>query len=99
VIGDQDTKPTGKDKTSLLVSVKNRVGALTGLIAPLATKKIDLTKIESRPSRKRAWDYVFFIDLIGHVDDPDLVEALDQIAENCSELKLLGSYPQGDVES
>jgi chorismate mutase/prephenate dehydratase len=99
VIGDQDTKPTGKDKTSLLVSVKNRVGALEGLIAPLATKKIDLTKIESRPSRKRAWDYVFFIDLIGHVDDPDLAEALDQIAENCSELKLLGSYPQGDVES
>ncbi|MDP7639058.1 MAG: prephenate dehydratase [Candidatus Hydrogenedentes bacterium] len=98
VIANQDTKPTGKDKTSLLVSVKNRVGALEGLIAPLADKKIDMTRIESRPSRKKAWDYVFFIDIIGHEKDPDIGKALDEIAENCSELKVLGSYPQGDVE-
>lgn len=99
VIGDHVTKSTGKDKTSLMISVKNKVGALQGLIEPLSRGKIDLTRIESRPSRKRAWDYVFFVDLIGHVDDPIIKQALDEIADNCQELKILGSYPMGDLES
>ncbi len=99
VIGNQQAKATGKDKTSLMISVKNRVGALQGLIDPLSKAKLDLTRIESRPSRKRAWDYVFFIDLIGHIDDPNVKTAIDEIAENCQELKVLGSYPIGDVES
>ncbi len=99
VIGRQAAKPTGKDKTSLLISVKNQPGALHGLIVPLAKAGIDLTKIESRPSRKKAWNYVFFIDLMGHVDDPIVKQALDEMTANCSEFKVLGSYPQGDVES
>ena len=65
---------------------------------PLAEVGVDLTKIESRPSRKKAWDYVFFIDLVGHVEDANIKKALEKIAEHCTELKILGSYPQGDVE-
>ena len=97
-IGDQKVKPSGDDKTSLLVSVSNRPGALHGLLVPLAEAGIDLTKIESRPSRKKAWEYVFFMDLVGHQDDPDMKKALEKVSGHCLELKILGSYPKGDVE-
>ena len=97
-IGNQDTKPTGKDKTSLLITVSNKPGALYSLLLPFSNLGIDLTKIESRPSRKKPWDYVFFVDFIGHVDDPNVIEALKSIADYCTEMHVLGSYPQGDVE-
>lgn len=97
-IGRQKVKPTGKDKTSLLISIRNKPGALHSLLLPLMDAGIDLTKIESRPSQKKAWDYVFFVDLVGHVDDPKIAETLDAIADYCTELRVLGSYPQGDVE-
>lgn len=97
-IGRQLVRPTGNDKTSLLISIRNLPGALHGLLMPLAEVGVDLTKIESRPSRKKAWDYVFFIDLVGHVEDSNIKSALEKIAEHCTELKILGSYPQGDVE-
>lgn len=99
VIGRQKAKRTGKDKTSLMISIRNRPGALKGLILPFADSNLDLTRIESRPSRKKAWDYMFFIDFIGHVDDPPVQKVLEQVAEYCVELKVLGSYAQGDVES
>ncbi len=98
-IGRQLVKPTGKDKTSLLISIRNTPGALHDLLMPLAEEGVDLTKIESRPSRKKAWDYVFFIDLVGHAEDRKIEKALEKIADHCTELKILGSYPQGDVES
>lgn len=98
VMGDQKAQPTGKDKTSLMLTVRNRPGALSGLIVPFAEANIDLTRIESRPSRKKAWDYVFFMDLVGHADDENVAKALEAISEHCSEMKVLGSYPQGDVE-
>lgn len=97
-IGSQIVKPTGKDKTSLLITVSNKPGALHNLLLPFAEHKIDLTKIESRPSRKKAWDYVFFIDIIGHAEDENVAAALSAIADHCTELHVLGSYPQGDVE-
>lgn len=97
-IGSQKVGATGKDKTSLLITVSNRSGALHELLLPFADGGIDLTKIESRPSRKKAWDYVFFVDLIGHVDDPNVEKALKEISKHCTELHVLGSYPQGDVE-
>ena len=93
-IGQQEVKPTGRDKTSLLISIRNRTGALQGLLLPLSRAGIDMTKIESRPSRKKAWDYVFFIDLMGHVEDPTVKQALEEIAEHCTEMKVLGSYPR-----
>ncbi len=98
-IGNQTVAPTGKDKTSLLISIRNKPGTLQNIILPLAEAGIDLTKIESRPSRKRAWDYAFFIDLIGHIEEPKLRDAVEHISEFCTECRVLGSYPQGDVES
>jgi len=98
VISHQIAKPSGKDKTSVLIAVKDRPGALFNLLLPFAEAKVNLTRIESRPSRKKAWEYVFFIDMIGHVDDPDVKKALDQVAEKANELKVLGSFPQGRVE-
>ena len=97
-IGSQDVKSTGKDKTSLVINVSNKPGALHSLLLPFSELGIDLTKIESRPSRKKAWDYVFFIDLIGHADDENVKRVLERISDHCTELHVLGSYPQGDVE-
>ena len=98
VVGRQAVKPTGNDKTSLLLSIRDRPGALHGLLQPLFDSKINLTRIESRPSRKKAWEYVFFVDLLGHIDEPEIKQALESISEHCVEMKVLGSYPRGDVE-
>ncbi len=93
VIGENDAAPTGKDKTSILFSIKDRVGALYSMLAPFYRNKINLTKIESRPSKKKAWDYYFFVDFEGHRQDPPVKKALEQLEEMCKYLKILGSYP------
>lgn len=98
IIGYQKSKPTGKDKTSILISIKDRPGALHGLLRPFDEAGVNLTRIESRPSRKKAWEYVFFIDMIGHVDDAAIAAVLERVSEFCLELRVLGSYPQGEVE-
>ena len=97
-IGSQKVKATGHDKTSLLITVSNKTGALHNLLLPFSKAGIDLTKIESRPSRKKAWDYVFFVDIVGHMDEPKVSQALAEISAYCTELHVLGSYPQGDIE-
>ncbi|MFO7974255.1 MAG: prephenate dehydratase [Candidatus Hydrogenedentota bacterium] len=97
VIGRQLAKPTGNDKTSILCSIKDRPGALYDMLTPLRERKINLTRIESRPSRRKAWDYVFFIDLIGHCDDRVVKEALQDLSHYSTELKILGSFPTGDL--
>ncbi len=97
VIGRQMAKPTGQDKTAVLLSIKDRPGALYELLLPFSKYGVNLTRIESRPSRKKAWDYVFFIDMTGHVDLPPVKHALEAVAEQCKELKILGSFPQGDT--
>ncbi|MCC6152324.1 MAG: prephenate dehydratase [Candidatus Hydrogenedentes bacterium] len=98
VIGRHMAKPTGKDKTAILCAIMDHPGALYELLTPLAQAGINLTRIESRPSRKRAWEYVFFIDMLGHCDDPALKAALEAVAKQCKELKVLGSFPQGELE-
>jgi len=98
VIGRQVPKPTGNDKTSILISIKDRPGALYALLLPFSEAKVNLTRIESRPSRKKAWEYVFFVDLIGHEEDPPVKAAIERVAQHCVELKVLGSFPQGDIE-
>ena len=98
VIGHQFSKPTGKDKTSILISIKDRPGALYSLLLPFQHFNVNLTRIESRPSRRKAWEYVFFIDLVGHIDDPNIKHVLEEVGEHCVELRVLGSYPQGEVE-
>jgi len=98
VIGHQMARPTGKDKTAVLMSIKDRPGALYHLLLPFSEAQINLTRIESRPSRKKAWEYVFFVDFIGHIDDPKTKAALERVAELCNDVKVLGSFPQGDIE-
>ena len=79
VIGNLETKPSGNDKTSLLVSGKNQPGSLSKLLAPLARNKINMTRIESRPSRQSVWEYVFFVDIDGHIRDKKLRKALAEL--------------------
>ncbi len=85
---------TGNDKTSIMVSIKDKVGALYSLLKPFAKYKINLTNIESRPSKKKAWDYYFFVDFEGHVNDKKVKIALKEIEKECGSIKVLGSYPK-----
>jgi chorismate mutase/prephenate dehydratase len=94
VIGTLETAPSGNDKTSLLLSSRNRPGALQRLLAPLAKNRINMTRIESRPSRQSMWEYVFFIDIDGHAKDRKLAKALAELEKEAAFLKRLGSYPR-----
>ncbi len=98
VIARQLAKPTGNDKTSILCAINDRAGALFDLLTPLASRGISLTRIESRPSRRKAWEYVFFMDMLGHCEDSALREALEELKLRCKELKILGSFPHGELE-
>ena len=93
VIGKTDAGKTGRDRTSILFSIKDKVGALHDMLLPFKKYKINLTKIESRPSKKRAWDYYFFVDLEGHLQDVRIQKALRELESKCKFLKILGSYP------
>ncbi|MCE9625885.1 MAG: prephenate dehydratase [Deltaproteobacteria bacterium] len=95
VIGKRPTTPTGNDKTSVMFSTRDEPGVLFRLLRPLADHKINLTKIESRPLKKRAWEYIFFIDVDGHQKTPEIQEVLGQMEKECSFFQILGSYPQG----
>ena len=93
VISTMDVPQTGLDRTSLVFSIKDKVGALHAMLTPFMKHKINLTKIESRPSKKKAWDYYFFVDCEGHQSDPQVARALAQLEGMCKFLKILGSYP------
>ena len=93
VIGPRDCPPTGHDKTSLMFGVPDRAGALLTALEPFRQAGISLSKIESRPSKRKAWEYVFFVDAEGHAGDDALRAALDELRRCCSFLKILGSYP------
>lgn len=94
VIGEQSVPATGMDKTSLLLSARNRAGALYGLLTPFARLGINMTRIESRPSRHARWDYVFFVDIEGHAQDPQVAKAVAALDQEGSLIKVLGSYPR-----
>ena len=94
VVGNRTVPPTGKDKTTLIVSTQNRAGALAQLLEPLSAQGVSMTRIESRPSRRGIWDYVFFIDVEGHREDAHLQAALEDMAARAGMLKVLGSYPR-----
>ena len=93
VIAPQDVPPTGRDRTSILFSIKDKIGALHAMLSPFRRYRINLTKIESRPSKKKAWDYYFFVDFEGHRLNPRVQKALEQLEGMCKYLKILGSYP------
>lgn len=95
VIGQTLTTATGKDKTSLMLSVKDRVGALYDILQPFRQAGVNLTKIESRPTKKKAWEYIFFVDFIGHQSEKRVQAAIKGLEPQCNHLKVLGSYPYG----
>jgi chorismate mutase/prephenate dehydratase len=96
VVGRKTFRPSGKDKTTLLVSAAHTdsPGALYRLLEPLAKAAINVTRIESRPSQRRKWDYVFFLDVEGHAEDRKLAKALALLKRRASLFRVLGSYPQ-----
>jgi chorismate mutase / prephenate dehydratase len=95
VIGNKSLRASGADKTSVLVSGRcEEAGSLFRLLEPLAQHKVNMTRIESRPSRKRKWDYVFFIELDGHAEDAPLAKALAELRKRASLFRVLGSYPR-----
>lgn len=95
VIGKQETAPTGNDKTAIVFSMKDKVGALHDVLIPFKKNNINLTKIESRPSKRKAWKYYFFVDMQGHIRSKKIKQALRQLEKSCTYFKLLGSYPVG----
>ena len=98
VLRRQGGERTGKDKTSVLFIVSHAPGTLFRVLQVFYEKKINLTKIESRPNRGKSWEYVFFIDFEGHAVDPHVAQALQEVKERVLFLKLLGSYPQSSLE-
>lgn len=96
VISKDEVPATGSDKTSVMFSVKDRAGALYDMLEPFNKEKINLTKIESRPSKKKVWKYYFFLDLEGHYRDKRVKKAFSQLERRCQYFKILGSYPKSE---
>ena len=93
VLGDYSPKPTGRDKTSMILSARNRAGAVYEMLTPFATRGVSMTKFESRPSKVALWEYLFFVDIEGHRDDANVAAALAEVEKIAGYLKVLGSYP------
>jgi chorismate mutase/prephenate dehydratase len=93
VLGRQCSPPTGDDRTSIMFSVADRVGTLYRALAAFRRHRVNMSKIESRPSRRKAWEYFFFVDCAGHIEDGRLAKALRMLSEHCSYVKVLGSFP------
>jgi chorismate mutase/prephenate dehydratase len=96
VLGRQCSPPTAHDRTSLMISVTDKVGALYSALAAFRRYRINMTKIESRPSKRKAWEYFFFIDCDGHMQDRKVENAIRHLGEHCNFVKVLGSYPNAE---
>jgi chorismate mutase/prephenate dehydratase len=97
VVGTEDSRPSGDDKTSLLLSCRNEAGGLHALLSPLAAHGISMSRIESRPSRQGVWDYVFFVDILGHREDAIVANALESLRQESVLFRVLGSYPKATL--
>lgn len=93
VVSKHDVAASGQDKTSLVMAAKNQPGAILSLLEPLAKHGVSMTKLESRPAKIGLWEYVFYVDIEGHVQDVNVVAAISEITQRASYLKHLGSYP------
>jgi chorismate mutase/prephenate dehydratase len=96
VLGRQIGPPTGQDRTSLMLSIAHEVGALHRALAAFRRFRLNMTKIESRPSKRKAWEYYFFVDCDGHMDDKRVAKAIEVLNEHCNLVKVLGSYPKSE---
>jgi chorismate mutase/prephenate dehydratase len=94
VIGRTASPPTGEDRTSLMFCVQDKPGALFDALGPFNQLKISMSKIESRPSKRKAWEYFFFVDIDGHVSEEKVQKALEALGEHCTFVKILGTYPK-----
>lgn len=94
VIGHNACPVTGDDKTSLMFSLQDKPGALFNALKPFSRLKLNMSKIESRPSKRKAWEYFFFVDVDGHADETGVMEALRELSKHCTFVKILGSYPK-----
>ncbi len=93
VISEKTCPPTGKDRTSILFSVHDRPGSLVKALQTFDAFKVNLSKIESRPSKQKNWEYIFYVDLAGHCESSEVASALEELEKHCSLIKILGSYP------
>ena len=93
VIGREFFTPSGHDRTSLLVFVRDQPGALYSVLSPFARHGVSMNRIESRPAHSGRWQYVFFIDVSGHVEDGNVAKAMSELGEYASDVVVLGSYP------
>ncbi len=93
VIGEKPCPPTGNDRTSILFAIHDRPGSLVNALKSFDQFEINMSKIESRPSKRKDWEYIFYVDLAGHCEDPKVADALKELGKHCSLVKLLGSYP------
>ena len=93
VLGKETLPPSGRDKTSLLFAMPSRPGSLVNMLACFADHGVNMARIESRPSRQGMWEYVFFVDILGHVEDGEVARALSELRDKAAMMKLLGSYP------
>ncbi len=97
VIAPKYGPATGSDKTSIVFGVKHKVGALYDALSVFKTDNINMTKIESRPSKNKAWEYYFFVDIDGHAEGSEVSRALEELQEHCSLMTVLGSYPKAEA--
>lgn len=93
VIGEKTCPPTGRDRTSVLFAIHDRPGSLVNALKAFDQFQINMSKIESRPSKRKDWEYVFYVDLSGHCEDASVHDAIEELEKHCSMVKLLGSYP------
>lgn len=94
VIGREAAKPTGDDKTSLMFTTEHKAGALTSVLDVFRDFGINLTHIDKRPSQRVNWEYIFFVDVLGHISEPNLQASLDEAKKHCLQLTVIGSYPR-----
>jgi chorismate mutase/prephenate dehydratase len=97
VLGREQAQPTGRDKTSLLMVTRDEPGILYRVLGAFAERGLNMSKIESRPSRRRPWEYVFFVDVDGHENNPAVAAALAEVKKACESFKVLGSYPKAEL--
>lgn len=95
VIGKKTPPPCGNDKTSIMFSIKDEPGILYRMLEPFSKRQLNLSKIESRPLKKKAWEYIFFLDFEGHISEEKVTSAIEELRGYCQFLKVLGSYPSG----
>ena len=96
VLGRKGPPPTDRDRTSIMFSIADKVGALHRALAPFRKYRLNMTKIESRPSKRKVWEYFFFVDCDGHIEERKVGRAVEELQLHCSFVKVLGSYPKAE---